>query len=98
MKYYAKYENGNLLYVGTDCGGEEIAEAEYNEIISMIREKASLTDRLYCGEITISDVPPEWREEIQKRVDALIEEYGTIDEQEISDAEAMSILFGGEIE
>ena len=70
MRYYAQYnDSGKLLAIGTGYGGEEITEAEYNALLSEIREKAALVDKLYSGEITIDDVPTEWQEEIQRRAD-----------------------------
>ena len=70
MRYYAQYNESNtLIAIGTGLGGVEITEAEYNTLLSEIREKVALVDSLYNGEITISDVPAEWQEEIQRRVD-----------------------------
>ena len=70
MRYYAQYnDSGDLIAIGTGLGGTEITEAEYNALLSEIREKAALVDKLYSGEITIDDVPTEWQEEIQRRVD-----------------------------
>lgn len=70
MRYYAQYNNsGALLSIGTGHGGTEIAESEYNALLSEIREKAALVDKLYSGEIAIDDVPTDWQEEIQRRVD-----------------------------
>ena len=69
MRYYAFYENNTLIAIGTGPGGVEITETEYNALLTEIREKAALVDSLYNGEITIDDVPPEWQEEIQRRVD-----------------------------
>lgn len=70
MRYYAQYnESGKLIAIGTGPGGVEITEAEYNALLTEIRTKAALVDSLYHGEITIDDVPPEWQEEIHRRVD-----------------------------
>ena len=70
MRYYAHYNSENkLIAIGTGPGGVEITEAEYNALLTEIRTKAALVDSLYNGEITIDDVPPEWQEEIQRRVD-----------------------------
>ena len=70
MRYYAQYNNsGALLAIGTGYGGTEITESEYNTLLSEIREKAAIVDKLYSGEITIDDVPTNWQEEIQRRVD-----------------------------
>ena len=97
MRYYAQYnESGKLLAIGTGCGGIEITEEEYNRLLAEIRTKASLVNQLYNGEITISDVPTEWQEEIQRRVDERIAAEGEADEQDISAEEALDIILGGE--
>lgn len=97
MRYYAQYNSDSrLIAIGTGPGGVEITEAEYSRLLTEIREKAALVDKLYTGEITLSDVPPEWQEEIQRRVDERIAQQGTIDEQDISAEEALDIILGGE--
>ena len=96
MRYYAKYNDlGKLILIGTGPGGTEITEAEYNTLLAEIREKAALVNRLYSGEITIDDVPTEWQEEIQRRVDERIAAEGTAEEQDLSAEEALEILLGG---
>lgn len=96
MRHYAQYNNsGTLLAIGTGSGGTEITEAEYNALLSEIREKADLVDKLYSGEITIGDVPADWQEEIQRRVDERIAAEGIAEEQDISAEEALDILLGG---
>ena len=96
MRFFAQYNNsGKLLAIGTGNGGMEITEAEYNILFAEIREKASLVNRLYSGEITIDEVPADWQEEIQRRVDERIATYGTVEEQDISAEEALDILLGG---
>lgn len=95
MKYY-KIENGNnIVAIGTGYGGTEITEAEYNAILSEIRDKAALVDKLYSGEITIDDVPVDWQDEIQRRVNERIAAEGLAEEQDISAEEALDILLGG---
>lgn len=97
MKYYAQYNSENELFaIGTDCGGTEITEAEYNGLLTIIREKAVLVDQLYNGEIAISDVPTEWQEEIQRRANERIAAKGTEEEQDIPAEEALTIILGGE--
>ena len=97
MRYYAQYnDSGNLIAIGTGLGGTEITEAEYNALLSEIREKAALVEQLYNGEITIDDVPEAWREEIQRRVDERIAAEGTAEEQDLSAEEALDIILGGE--
>lgn len=98
MRYYAQYnDTGKLLAIGTGLGGTEISEAEYNTLLSEIREKAALVDKLYSGEITIADVPTDWQEEIQRRVDERIAAEGEAAEQDISAEEALDIILGGAI-
>lgn len=107
--YYAKHDgNGKLTSIGTlpdgveiteeEFGGVEITEAEYNRLLTEIREKVALVNQLYAGEITIVDVPTEWQEEIQRRVDERIEQEAAADQQEISDEEALNIILGGDSE
>lgn len=97
-RYYAQYnDHGKLIAIGTGHGGTEITEAEYNDLLTEIRAKASLVDQLYSGEITIADVPAEWQEEIQRRVDERIAAEGEVEEQELSADEALDIILGGEV-
>ena len=96
MRYCAQYDESNrLIAIGTGYGGTEITEAEYNALLSEIREKASLVDKLYSGEITIDEVPADWQEEIQRRVNEHISAEGSAEEQDISAEEALEILLGG---
>ena len=96
MRYYAKYSDDNkLIAIGTGYGGTEITEAEYNALLSEIREKAALVDKLYSGEITIDAVPAPWQEEIQRRVDERIAAEDTAEEQDIPAEEVLDILLGG---
>ena len=98
MRYYAQHdESGKLLAIGTGPGGTEITESEYNALLSEIREKAAMVDKLYSGEITIDDVPTDWREEIQRRVDERIAAEGEAEDQDISAEEALEIFLGGEV-
>lgn len=97
MRYYVKYNHyGELIAIGTGPGGTEITESEYNRLLSEIREKASLVNQLYNGEITIADVPEGWREEIQRRVDERIAADGAAEAQDIPAEEALDIILGGE--
>ena len=96
MRFYAQYnDSGKLLAIGTGLGGTEITEAEYNALLSEIREKAALVNKLYSGETTIDEVPADWQEEIQRRVDERIAAEGSAEEQDISAEEALEILLGG---
>ena len=96
MRCFAQYnDSGILLAIGTGPGGVEITEAEYNALLSEIREKAAFVNKLYSGEITIDAVPADWQEEIQCRVDERIAAKGTAEEQDIPAEEVLDILLGG---
>ena len=96
MRYYAQYnDTGKLVAISTGYGGPDITEAEYNALLSEIREKAAFVNKLYSGEITIDAVPVDWQEEIQRRVDERIAAEGTAEEQDIPAEEALDILLGG---
>ena len=96
MRYFKKYNDcGKIIFIGTGSGGTEITESEYNALLTEIREKAALVDKLYGGEITIDEVPADWQEEIQRRVDERIAAEGSAEEQDISAEEALEILLGG---
>lgn len=95
MRYNAHYnDSGKLIAIGTGYGGTEITEAEYNALLSEIREKAALVDQLYSGEITLADVPEEWQEEIQRRVNERIAADGEAAQQDISGDELLSMIEG----
>ena len=95
MRFFAQYNNsGKLLAISTGNGGTEITESEYNALLSEIREKADLVDKLYNGEITIDGVPEAWREEIQRRVNERITADGEVAEQPVSGDEFLSMLEG----
>ena len=97
MRYYAQYnDNGKILAIGTGPGGVEITEDEYNRLMAEILEKAALVDKLYGGEITIADVPTDWQEEIQRRVEERIAAEGAAEAQDIPAEEALDIILGGE--
>lgn len=93
MRFFAQYnDSGKLLAIGTGAGGVEITEAEYNALLAEILEKAALVDKLYSGEITLDDVPADWQEEIQRRVNERITAEGDAAEQPISGDEFLSMM------
>lgn len=95
MRYYAQYnDSGKFIAIGTGHGGTEITEAEYNTLLSEIREKAALVNQLYSGEITVDDVPTDWQEEIQRRVNERFAAEGEAAEQPVSGDEFLSMLEG----
>lgn len=93
MRYYANYsEDNKLLVIGTGPGGTEITESEYNALLAEIREKAALVGKLYSSEITLDEVPADWKEEIQRRVNERITAEGEAAEQPISGDEFLSMM------
>ena len=94
MRYYKQVFDNYIIAIGTGYGGEEITEAEYNALLSEIREKAAFVDKLYSGEITIEDVPAAWQEEIQRRVNERIAADGEAAEQPVSGDEFLSMMEG----
>ena len=96
MRYFMqRNDHGVIIAIGTGNGGIEITEEEYIAALSEIREKAALVDKLYNGEITIADVPTDWQDEIQRRVDEHVAAEGSAEEQDIPAEEALDILLGG---
>lgn len=67
MKYYKITSNGYIISIGTGNGGTEITEEEYNEILSVIRNKPTptkttdymLKEDLTWEAYTIEPVEPE---------------------------------------
>ena len=95
MRYYAQYnDSGKLIAIGAGPGGTEITESEYNALLAEIREKAALVDKLYSGDITLDEVPADWQEEIQRRVNERITAEGEAAEQPVSGDEFLSMLEG----
>lgn len=94
MRYYRLIENSRLLAIGTGYGGTEITETEYNELLAEIRAKAELVDSLYSGAITIADVPSNWQEEIQNRVDERIAAEAEAQNEEITAEELLAMMEG----
>lgn len=95
MRFFKKIDDleGHII-LGIGNGGTEITEAEYNRLLTEIREKADLADRIYSGEITIDAVPSEWQEEIQRRVNERIAAEGEAAEQEVGGDELLTMLEG----
>ena len=44
VRFYKTISGGYILAIGTGIGGDEITEAEYNEIVSIILNKPTHTD------------------------------------------------------
>lgn len=95
MRYYKQFDgSGKLIAIGTGPGNTEITEAEYNALLSEIREKAACVGKLYAGEITIDDVPEAWREDVQREVDAIKAAEEEAAQQDISGDELLTMIEG----
>lgn len=82
MAFYKQTENGYLIAVGADMGGQAITEEEYNTILSVIRAKPSATettDYRLREDLTWEAVPVDPPDP----------------DPEIDEAEAYAIIFGG---
>ena len=82
MRYYKQIVDGYILAIGTGNGFEEITEAEYNIILSVIHNKPPRTETT----------------DYRLREDLTWEEYPVDPpdpDPEIDDAELLEILMGG---
>ena len=83
MRYYKLIESGYITAIGTGGGGAEITEAEYDEIMAVIHTKPAQTETT----------------DYRLRTDLTWEAYTVeppVDDEEISDEEALGILLGGD--
>lgn len=39
MKFYKRVKDNYILMIGTNCGGTEITENEYNNILTIVKNK-----------------------------------------------------------
>ena len=90
--FIEKNLQGEIIGIGIGLNGIEITKEEYNSLLAEIRLKAELVDKLYNSEITIEDVPTEWQEEIQRRVDERIEREAELEDEPISSEEFYSMV------
>lgn len=82
MRYYKIIEHGQLTRIGIGLDGVEITEEEYNSLLAEIREKAVLVEQLCNGEITLADIPAEWRDEIERRAEERLAAEAAAEEEE----------------
>lgn len=63
MRYFKKSEEAYIIAIGKGPGGEEITEAEYNEILSIIRNRPQAEGKGYRLRTDLTweeyDLPPE---------------------------------------
>ena len=98
MRYYKEYNaKGWVIEIGAGdaLDGIEITQQEYETLLSEMEAKMEYIDHVYCQEISINDIPAEWQEEIQFRVDEMIEAFGPY---QLTNEEIDTIILGGVIE
>lgn len=83
LLFYKQIQNNYIAAIGTGCGGEEISEQEYNEIMSVIRSCPNEDGKGYRLRTDLTweeyDLPP----------------VVLSDDDELSTDEEMDILLGG---
>ena len=84
MRYYKQIENEELVAIGTGSDGEEITKEEYENILSVIRDRPTPEagyDYRLKADLTweLVELPPE------------------DEDPEISDSEVLNIILGGEV-
>lgn len=84
--------NRNLITGKCYLDGIEITCETYMDVLQIYREKADFVNNLYDGKIEINDVPAEWQEEIQRRVNERNEALNEIEQQEIDSEEFYSMV------
>jgi hypothetical protein len=94
VKYFAIYDDEKLVSFGKTSAEKpkgEITEAEYDALMAVHTEKRAYAERVYAGEITIDEVPEEYREDVAE----MVEQMRIEPEQPMSDIdEALAILSG----
>lgn len=82
MKYYKITPDGDV----------EITKEEYDAINAELREKSNFVRQLCDGEITLDDVPEDWRDEIQSRAEARKLREEAREKEEITDDELVDMM------
>lgn len=84
MRHYKQLSDTYITAIGTGSGGTEITETEYNEILTIIRNRPQEAGKGYRLTTDLTweehDLPPEPEPS---------------DEDEITNEEALEILLGG---
>lgn len=86
MRYCKQISDNYILAIGTGYGGEEITEEEYNAIMSVIQNRPHAEGKGYRLRTDLTweeyDLPPEPEPS---------------DDDELTDEEALNILYGGAV-
>lgn len=84
-------------YTSDPTAPKGFVELTYEEWLALhgTDETAPYASKVYRGEIDLSEVPEDIREEVEAIVQAKVDRWGLYSEREISDREALNILTGG---
>lgn len=98
MKYFALYnDNGNLISFGTTSAQNVvgvITADEYATLKATQTAKLEYAQQVFNGEITIDDVPEEYREAVAAMVEAMQNQPEEPEETMSDIDEALAILSG----
>lgn len=81
--YIKSVENGYILGIATNAVGTEITEAEYNEILSVIR--------------SIPTAPKGCSYRLTENLEWELYELPAVEDEELTGEEALEILLGGAV-
>lgn len=82
MKYYKQTDGEHINAVGTNIGGEEITETEYNELLSAIENRPQQDGYGYKLKADLT-----WERY----------ELPAVEDEELTEEEALEILLGGAV-
>lgn len=84
-------------YISDPTAPKGFVELTESEWVALMGDETTqpYAAQVYCGKITIEDVPEELREAVLAVVDNKVARWGMYSEREISPNEALTILTGG---
>lgn len=88
MKHYY------ITNLNLEKGFEEITESEWNGLFGDENTRPYIS-QVYREEITIDEVPEEYREAVSACVANRVAKFGKYSERDISASEALNIITGG---
>ena len=77
-------------------GFVELTESEFVVIVGDDTTRPYV-NKVYCGAMTIDEVPEEYRETVSAIVQNKIARFGTYESRSIPDSEALNIITGGTV-
>lgn len=85
----------NRYYISDSTVEVELTETEWYALLGT-EETRPYANKVYRGEMDISEVPEELREEVAAVVAAKVERWGLYSERELQPQEALNIITGGD--